>query len=361
MKILILANLDIGLYKFRKDLIIELIKQGHEVYIALPEGDYISLLKQIGCKFIKVNVDRRGINPKNDIKLIRQYSYIINKLKPNLVITYTIKPNIYGGIAAQLKKTKYVTNITGLGTAFQNNNIVKLIVISMYRFSLRKTNAVFFENDGDRKEFLKYKISTKDKTFTLNGAGVNTEDFGYLPYPHNKTFKFLFIGRVMKEKGIEELLVSMKHLIDDGFNCFLDVVGPFEENYTDLIHKCELEGWLKYYGFQENVKSFINDCDCFVLPSYHEGMANTNLECASSGRPIITSDIPGCRESVIDGSGFLCLPQNADSLYDVMKKMIILSEKQRELMGIIGRNHMMSVFDKKKVVSETVKHLDLRC
>ena len=162
----------------------------------------------------------------------------------------------------------------------------------------------------------------------------------------------------MKEKGIDELFEAMKKLQSDGENCFLDVVGPFEENYKSKLEKYEKAGWLKYHGYQEDVIPFIKNCDCFVLPSYHEGMANTNLECASSGRPIITSDIPGCREAVIDEvSGFLCKPKDAENLYFNMKKLINCN--QREKMGRAGREHVQQIFDKKKVIEETIKAMDI--
>lgn len=356
MKILILANLDVGLYKFRKELIIELINRGNEVFIALPQGDLIKPLKKLGCKYINIDVDRRGINPLTDIQLIRKYSYVIKKIQPDMVITYTIKPNIYGGIACRLNKTNYAVNITGLGTAFQKSGIIKFLVINMYKIALKKAKVVFFENSGNRDEFVKYHICPKNKMHVLNGAGVNTEEYPYIEYPHNSIFKFLFIGRVMKEKGIDELLSAMKMLINEGKKVFLDVVGPCEEQYENILSQCEKEGWLKYHGYQEDVKPFIAACDCFVLPSYHEGMANTNLECASSGRPIITSDIPGCKEAVIENeSGVICKKMNLDSLYDCMKKMMSMSEMQRIKMGEKGRKHMICLFEKKEIVKETIK------
>ena len=193
------------------------------------------------------------------------------------------------------------------------------------------------------------------KENSLNGAGVNTETYAYQLYLIMMLYD-LFIGRVMKEKGIDELFAAMQRLAAEGQKCFLDV-GPFEENYKEKLEEYEKAGWLKYHGYQENVIPFIAACDCFVLPSYHEGMANTNLECASSGRPIITSNIPGCKEAVVEGSGLLCEPKNTDSLYKTMKKMVAISREEREQMGIVGRKHMEDVFDNKKVVANTIKHL----
>ena len=357
MRILILANFDLGLYKFRKELIEELLNQGHDIYISLPDGDLVRPLEKMGCIFIDTPVDRRGINPKTDFGLFQHYRKMMKEVNPDLVITYTIKPDIYGGIAARLAKKQYAVNITGLGTAFENAGLIRTVVVNLYRIALKKSKVVFFENSGDRDELLSFGCCDKEKTVVLNGAGVNTETYSYQPYPNNEVVKFLFVGRVMKEKGIDELFEAMKRLVGDGEKCFLDVVGPFEEDYKDKLEQYEKAGWLKYHGYQENVIPFIADCDCFVLPSYHEGMANTNLECASSGRPIITSNIPGCKEAVVDESGLLCEPKSVDSLYQAMKKMVELGREEREKMGQVGRKHMEDVFDKKKVVEETIKHL----
>ena len=357
MKILILANNDVGLYQFRKELIYELLKN-NKVYISLPYGNLVDPLRKAGCKFINTPVDRRGINPITDLKLLKKYFSILSKVKPDLVITYTIKPNIYGGFACMLKRIPYAENITGLGTAFESGGLLTRIVTIMYKVALRKAKVVFFENSGNQQEFLKRKIIKKNQAKLLNGAGVNLEHHSYQEYPNNDMVRFLFVGRVMKEKGIDELFAAMKQLIKDGKSCFLDVVGPFEEDYKGKLEQYETEGWLKYHGYQEDVRPFIKECDCFVLPSYHEGMANTNLECAASGRPIITSNIPGCKEAVIDGvSGLLCDSKSSKSLYTIMKRMVGLSKSERKAMGLAGRKHMEDVFDKKKVVKITVRSL----
>ena len=358
MRILILANFDLGLYKFRKELIEELMNQGHEVYISLPDGDLVRPFETMGCRFIDTPLDRRGINPKTDFSLFQHYRKMMKDVNPDLVVTYTIKPNIYGGIAAKLAGKQYAVNITGLGTAFENAGLIRTVVVNLYKIALKKAKAIFFENSSNRDELLRFRCCKKEKTVVLNGAGVNTEYYNYQPYPHNNKVKFLFVGRVMKEKGIDELFAAMQRLVAEGQKCFLDVVGPFEEDYKERLEEYEKAGWLKYHGYQENVIPFIAACDCFVLPSYHEGMANTNLECASSGRPIITSNIPGCKEAVIkDVSGYLCEPKDIDSLYEAMKKMIGVDDEGRSFMGKAGRKHMEDVFDKKKVVEQTIKEL----
>lgn len=357
MKVMILANNDVGLYQFRKELIEELLKQ-HEVVISLPYGDFVKPLEDIGCKFIDTPVDRRGINPIKDLRLFFMYWKILKQEKPDLVITYTIKPNVYGGCACRFMKIPYAVNITGLGTAFENGGMLKKIVTVMNKVGCKKAKVVFFENEGNRQIFIQEKIVKESQTHRLNGAGVNLEKYQVAPYPGGEKIKFLFMGRIMAEKGIDELFEAMQHLVSDGINCELHLLGSYEENYKAKIEKYEAEGWLHYYGYQKDVRPFIEASHCFVLPSWHEGMANTNLECAASGRPVITSNIHGCLEAVEDGvSGYLCSKQDAESLYQVMKKFTKLSYDERKAMGLAGRKHMEEVFDKKKVVEDTIRHL----
>ena len=358
MNILLITNSSGGLYNFRKEFIYALLKENN-IYAVTPLTVHKDELVQMGVHLIDLPLDRRGMNPIHDFKLLRQYNKIIKQIKPDLVITYTIKPNIYGGIACRKNKVPYAANITGLGTAFQKQGLIKTIVVFLYKIALCKAKVVFFENSGNRDIFVESHIIKKEQTCLLNGAGVNLDQYKYLPYPEDESiFKFLFIGRVMKEKGVDELFDAMKILVKDGYRCELNVVGGCEENYEPVMKQYEKEGWLKYYGYQDDVIPFIEESHCFVLPSWHEGMANTNLECAASGRPIITSDIPGCKEAVIEGvSGLLCDPKNSQSLYDAMKKMLLMDIDRRIKMGREGRKHMERMFDKRQVVKKTMKVL----
>lgn len=357
MKILILANNDIGLYRFRKELIIELLKE-HEVYISLPYGEMADPLVRQGCVLYDTPVDRRGINPISDLKLLHRYDKMINKIKPDLVITYTIKPNIYGGMICCRRNIPYAVNITGLGAAFQKKGALQEMVTVMYRIAMKKTRVVFAENSEIRKILVGKKIIPDQKIRVLNGAGVNLDDFTYADYPENETFSFLFIGRVMKAKGIDELLEAVRRLNMEGLRCVLHLVGFSEENYRSEIQKGCKEGWLVDHGMQKDVRPFIAASDCFVLPSWHEGMANTNLESAASGRPVITTDIPGCREAILNGkTGFLCKRNNVDSLCKAMRRMYQTPREERVRMGLEGRRYMEEKFDKKVVVRETIRWL----
>ena len=357
MRILILTNFDVGLYQFRRELIQELLKS-NEVYVSLPYGELVEPLKQMGCRFLDTPLERRGMNPIRDGKMFFTYLHLFKRVKPDLVITYTIKPNVYGGLAARIAGIPYAVNITGLGTAFQKQGMLKHLVTAMYRLGCRKAKVVFFENCENRQIFLEEHIAREAQTCLLNGAGVNFEHYTVTDYPEGEISRFLFTGRVMQEKGVDELFAAMKKLVAEGVPCTLDVLGGYEEDYKSTIESCEAEGWLKYWGYQEDVRPFIARSHCFVLPSWHEGMANTNMECAASGRPVITSRIHGCMEAVEDGvTGFLCEKKNADDLYRVMKKFTELSFAERKAMGLAGRNRMEAVFDKKRVVDATIARL----
>ena len=356
-RMLFLTNDSVGLYIFRSDLIARLAKH-HDVYASLPNTGFFPEIEALGCRIIETPIDRRGINPATDLKLLMKYRRMLRTEKPDLVITYTIKPNIYGGIACRMANIPYAVNITGLGTAFQKQGMLRKFVTFLYKTALKKARVVFFENAANRQIFIDEKIIPEGKCCLLSGAGVNLERYTYAPYPMAEPVRFLFMGRVMKEKGVEELFAAMERLRREGETCSLDVLGSYEENYAEQIRNFEAEGWLRYHGYQKDVRPFIAQTHCFVLPSYHEGMANTNLECAAMGRPLITSDIPGCKDAVIDGvSGLLCQPKNADSLHFAMKRFLSLSNQQRQAMGKAGRQHMEAVFDKNKVVEKTIQNL----
>lgn len=358
MKILVVANFDVGLYKFRKELLQEIMNNGHEVYISLPDGDLVQPLVDMGCKFIKTDLERRGVNPLADFKLISKYRKILKKIKPDLVITYTIKPNLYMGMLCKNRNIPYVINITGLGTAFQSHGAVLKAFVKMYKAACKKAQTVIFENCENMQIFKDYKIVNNEQCLLNNGAGVNLEEYPFTDYPGAEQIRFLFVGRVMKEKGIDELFEAAKMIKKEYENVYFDVVGPYEDDYKDVTEKLVADGIIDYYGFQDDVKHFIEKAHCFVLPSWHEGMANTNLECAAMGRPIITSNIHGCLEAVVDGqTGFLAEPKNVDDLYEKLKQFIDLPYDKKVEMGQVSHNHIAKNFDKKVVVFKTFERI----
>lgn len=359
MNILVLANSPGGLYNFRKDLLKEIQGKGHRVYVSIPQGPKDDLLKELGFEVIYTKVDRRGMNPLKDIKLMFEYLKIINKVKPDKVITYTVKPNVYGGMACRLKRIPLYANVTGLGTAFQKKDWLSLLVTIMYKFALGKAKTVFFENVENQEILINKKVVSASNTCLLNGAGINLEEYPFFDYPaKGEKTNFIFIGRVMKEKGVGELFEAVKRLKENGYDFVLDMLGRYEENYSRVIDELQTRGCIKYHGLQADIKPFVKSAHCSVLPSYHEGMSNTLLESASMGRPLITSNIHGCKEAVINGkSGFLCEKKNADDLYDMMEKFIKLSYEDKVAMGKASRKHMEKVFDKRNVVDETMNKI----
>ena len=360
-RVLILANNDVGLYRFRKDLIAAFLNAGHEVYISLPDGDFVSELVKLGCRFLDTPIDRRGMNPLRDGRLFRRYCAILKEIEPDLVITYTIKPNIYGGIACRIAHIPYAANITGLGSAIENGGWLKKFVLALYKPALKCAKAVFFENSENRDILAAADVVPNGRDVVLNGAGINLKDYPYQPYPQGGPMRFLFVGRVMHEKGVDEFFAAAKRLKQEyGDSVEFHVVGSFEESYKSIMDELEQSGVVKYHGYQSDMKPFYAMAGCVVLPSYHEGMSNVLLEAAASGRPLITSNIPGCREAVKDGiSGFLCECKNTDSLLDAMIRVIMLSADERAQMGCAGRKLMEETFGKEKVVEETIRNLGI--
>ena len=358
-RILVLANFDVGLYKFRKELLQELIDQGNEVYTSLPDGEFVRNLEKMGCKFVNTSVDRRGINPKTDAKLMFFYWKLIKRLNPDMVITYTIKPNIYGGLMCRLHHVPYAVNITGLGTAFQSESMIKKLVTFLYKIALKKAKVVFFENIGNKQTFLDLHILKGKQICVLNGAGVNLAEYPFCEYPSGEEIRFLFIGRVMKEKGVDELFEAAERIKQQRSDVFFDIVGPLEDDYKSRLEELVQKGVIVYHSYQKDVKPFIEKCHCFVLPSYHEGMANTLLEAGAMGRPLITSNIHGCLEAVEEErNGYLAEAKNAEALLRQLEKFLELSYEERKGMGQASREVVQERFDKKKVVGKTIRELE---
>ena len=363
MKILILTNFDVGLYKFRKELVKSFIEKGHDVVFCCPDGDLVKRIEALGCKFIATpDLSRRGMNPFKDMALFNDYKRIIKEQKPDFVITYTIKPNIYGGMAARALGVPYALNITGLGTAFQERGAVRTIVKSLYKISTKKARKVFFENKENAAVMEDNNLVRKEQIVINNGAGVNTEEYEFKEYPIDlgKT-RFLFMGRVMQEKGVDELFWAAEQLRDRyGDAVEVNIVGPYEEDYSDTIVTLAKQKVIVFYGFQPNVKPFITACQCFVLPSYHEGMANTLLESGSMGRPIITSNIHGCKEAVSDGlSGLLVEPQNKEDLLEKMEFFHLMPYEDKIAMAKASANLVRRRFEKEKVINKTLSALEI--
>ena len=359
MEILILANSDGGLYKFRQELIEELVKKNAVICCIPNEDGYIDKLKRMGCMIIRTPINRRGMNPLEDLKLLILYRRIIIDKKPDVVLTYTIKPNVYGGVACQLTNTPYISNVTGLGTSIENGGIISKIALTLYRIGISKSNCVFFQNKNNRQIFIDNHV-VHGKTRTIPGSGVNLNTYPAEPYPDDgDEFRFLFVGRIMKDKGINELFGALKQLHDDGFNATLDMVGGCDEDYMELLNQYEQQGLIRYHDRQDDVHKYYKLAHCVTLPSYHEGMANVLLEAASTTRPVIASRIPGCQETFDeDITGIGCESRDTSSLLQAMRKMYKLSNDVRKQMGLKGREKVKKEFDRQIVVDAYIDEID---
>lgn len=352
-KIMFITNHSYMFWQFRRELVAEMQKD-YEVIISTPFVGHEEDFQAMGCKMIETEVDRRGMNPLKDMKLFRTYRKMLKTENPDVVVTYSIKPNVYAGLACQLQKIPYHMNVQGLGTAFQKP-LLSEVVVGMYKVACRKARTVFFENEANAKLFREKKITPERQQVILPGAGINLEHYAYCPYPKREKVHFLYLGRIMKEKGMDELFEAIQRLHREyKGQVVLDLVGFFEDEYKEQVEQLVDAGIAVFHGFQEDPRPYYENADCVVLPSYHEGMSNVLLEAAATGRVLVTSNIPGCREAVDNGkNGLLCRVNDSNSLYQAMKKVMELTPEKRELAGKLGREKMECEFDKKKVVQMT--------
>ena len=361
MNILILANNDVGLYNFRKELIEKLIELKHKVYISLPNGDRVADLIELGCEYIETDVDRRGTNPIKDFKLLLKYKKILKTIKPDVVLTYTIKPNVFGGMACKSKNIPYICNITGLGTATENGGILQKLILKLYKIALKKVKCCFIQNQ-ENFEFIKNnKLVDESKCKLIPGSGVNLEKFKVLPYPKDEDkIKFLFISRIMKEKGIEQYIDAAKYITKKYPNTEFHALGACEKEYEERFEELQKENIIHYHGMQNDIIPFMQESSCLIHPSYYpEGMSNVLLEASSSGRPVITTNRSGCREIVEnEKTGFIVEIKNSEQLIEKVEKFINLSNEQRKQMGLEARKKVEKEFDRNIVINEYIKEIN---
>ncbi len=350
-KIMILANSSSGLYDFRNDLVRELLNK-YEVIASLPDDSKVKELSDEGVRVIHTDINRRGVNPVQDIKLYLAYIKLLKSEKPDAVLTYTIKPNVYGGFACGRLKIPYIVTVTGLGTTFQNEGMLKKLVTLMYRAGLKKAEYVFFQNSENMRIFSENHILGK-KEKLVNGSGVDLDAHSVLDYPRdNDHTQLLYIGRNMKDKGTDELLEAAVHFADDERVTF-KLLGYNDGDYENILNDYASKGLVELHDFDKDVTRHIKDCSAVILPTYHEGMSNVLQEAAASGRPVIATDIPGCREIFEDGvTGFGCQPRNAQSLIEAIDRFLALSYDERVEMGLKGRAKVEKEFDRKKITAD---------
>ncbi|MCD8014691.1 MAG: glycosyltransferase family 4 protein [Lachnospiraceae bacterium] len=351
-RILFLSNHFITLYSFRKELIKKLCEEGHEVCLSLPKDDDNRIFEEMGCKIVLTDIDRRGINPVNDIGLMRQYRKIILDVNPDIIFSYTIKPNIYGTMVTNHLHYRQVCNVTGTGATFLKKSAVSIIATFLYKMSMKKCYKVFFQNTGDRDYFVEHHM-IKDNWSMLPGSGCNLEEHKYVEMPSDETVNFIFIGRVMKLKGIDEYLVCAKTIREAHPNTKFYIAGwNEEEEYKTIVSDYEQKGYVEYIGFRKDINDWIAKCHCTVLPSHGgEGVPNVLLESAATGRVCIGSKINGTMNVIEEGkTGYLFETGDAGDLIAKVEQFLSLSIEEKKAMGIAGRKKIEAEFDRQIVI-----------
>ena len=340
-RVLLCSNNSSGILLFRLDLIKLWLEQGWDVYLLVPfdsEADY-RRLQDLGCRCVSVPFGRRSMNPLGLLWLLARYWYYCWRLRPDLVLSYTIKPVLCASIAARLLHIRHAAVITGLGHAFSSlPNLAKLLSC-IYRVALRRAGKVFFLNSSNKQFFCDSGLVRAEQAHLLMGEGVNLSDYPQAPLPNNDPPVFLLIARLLKAKGIREYAGASQQLQAQGYRCRCLLLGPEDEG-EDAINAEEMRWWqasghIEYLGFSsEGSYDYLSRADCVMLPSYHEGMSRVLMEAAAVGRPLITTRAPGCQELVDEGvNGWLCPAQDAVALARSMMQFLQLTPSERALMG----------------------------
>ena len=360
MKTLVLTNNYIGLYSFRKEVVRALIENGHEVIVSAPKDEKTSDVEKLGCQIVDTPFNRKGTNPIKDFSLMLTYRKLIKSVKPDVVLSYTIKPNVYGGMACQLCNVSQIVNITGLGAAVENPGMLQKLTILLYKIGLRKTKTVFFQNNANRQFCIEHGM-VKGHHRLIPGSGVNLNYHTLQDYPQgDKPTKFVFISRLLKQKGIEEYFGAAEIIKEKYPDTEFHIVGWCEDAYAERLKELENIGVVIYHGPVGDVRPLVGMAHCTVHPSFYpEGMSNVLLESCAAGRPIITTDRPGCGEIVDDGvDGYVIKQQDTADLVEKLEKFIQLPIEKKKAMGLAARKKVEIEFDRQIVVNAYLEEIE---
>lgn len=336
----------------------ELLAQGHEVHTIAPTDEFTTLLKDSGCIHHPLKMDSRGANPVKDSALIFELFFIYKRVKPDVILHYTIKPNVYGTIAAAMLRIPTVNNVCGLGTVFLKKNLVSAFALFLYKISFRFANKVFFQNSDDQQLFIEQKLVPKNIVDLLPGSGIDLTRFTPVDFKRNDRFTFLLVSRLITDKGVLEFIEAVRKLKSEGLDARFQMLGAMDPEHKRGIKREIIQGWIdegvvEYLGTAEDVRPHIQNADCIVLPSYREGTPRTLLEAASSAKPIIATDVPGCNHVVKDNfNGLLCKLKDADDLAAKMRAMAQLEDQTLKQFGINGRVKVEQEYDERIVIKK---------
>lgn len=354
-KIIINLNSSWNIFNFRLGLIKFLQSEGYEIIALAPKDEYLKHLKAAGIKCYNVYMNQKGTNPITDFFLFLQYLRLFNKLKPILILSYTIKPNIYGNFAANILNIPTINNISGLGTLFIKTDFISSIGKILYKLSLKSSEHTFFQNKNDLELFLESRLIKSNNCSVIPGSGVDAKKFNFAR-THNKACKFLFVGRMIADKGVFEYLEAAVSILKKYPKKEFLLVGELGCNNKTALSKTQIESYtkkhpqIKYLGKTDNIVSLLESVDVMILPSYREGLSKSLIEAAAMQLPIITTNAPGCRDVVKDDfNGFLCRVKSKSSLEKAIFKMIDLNEHERLEFGANGRKIAVDKFSIVKV------------
>jgi glycosyltransferase involved in cell wall biosynthesis len=358
-KIILSANTSWYLFNFRASTIQAFINLKHEVICIAPEDEYTQKLKNLGCTFIPISMDNKGINPLKDIYLLLQFLRYYFKVKPDVIFHFTIKNNIYGTWAAKILSIPAINNISGLGTAFLSTGLLSTFVKILYKTSQCYAYKVFCQNSEDLHLLSTQRLVPAQNLVLLPGSGVNLQRF----HPNlrsmngNQYFTFLYAGRMLKDKGLYELIEAIQSINQNSMKCNLRLCGFANADNRSSIPISKLEEWknmlgIEWIGPSDDVELVMAEADCLVLPSYREGMPKTILEAGAMELPVIASNVPGCKNIIQNGvNGVLCRPRDSADLKNAMLLLMGMSDEERAIMGKAGRAKVKEEFDEKIVIN----------
>lgn len=365
--IALVTNNDDDVYCFRKEIIDSLIKNGYSVLISCPYGEKLNLIDDIEYIYDDSVIDRRGTSVTADAKLFFHYMSVLKKYRPDVVLTYTVKPNVYCGIASHFLKIPVISNVTGFGSVLQKSGMIRKFIMTLFKISFRRSECVMFQNSTNMR-LAEESGMVKGGRLLIPGSGVNTDRFPFIKYPdggdgiNGGKVVFNYIGRILKEKGVDVYIEAAKRIKKKYPNTEFNMLGfiePTEIHYEKELKELEKDGIIRYFGSQKDVRPFIALSHATIHPSmYGEGMSNVLLESASSGRPVITTDNPGCRETFIDSeTGLLFKGGDTDSLCNIIERFLSMPNEARAEMGARGREYIKSNFSRDIVADAYLKKI----
>lgn len=357
MHIIVTANLSWNLWNFRRSLLSALLADGHRVTALAPPDDTSAELMAMGCRFIPLPMDSKGLSPVRDLALLARFTRVFRRERPDAVLGYTVKNNVYGALAARAVGIPFLPNVSGLGTAFLGRSWLQILVKRLYRAAFARVPVVFFQNEDDRELFTRERLVARERTQVLPGSGIDLAQFRPAPMPPGPRVRFLLIARMLRDKGVGEFVDAARMVARDFPAAEFQLLGPAGAENRTAIDQRVIDGWVRegvveHLGAAEDVRPYIAAADCVVLPSYREGAPRTLIEAAAMARPVIATRVPGCTAVVDDGmTGLLCAVRDAEDLARQMRAVIEMGPEARSEMGAAGRAKMEREYDERFVIA----------